>query len=673
MSQQSSDSFRNPLKYGGQDYAFSPYYVRSRDPTTADIKPKENVGYYPLTSFWINSTNGNIWVLVAITSNLAQWKMFGNGTTGPIVGFSLPDSSTVYPNSSGIVTVTQGGGTTITGIPSMNTINITSSGSGGSQTNLTPDTGTSPVTPNGSNAIAVKGGTIQNAGTATNGLQTNGVSANELDIQLQYAGSHAGSSTSGQYGIAQFDSNSFTVTSGYVQLKGASPTLPAIQTLTGTSGGVIGPDSNGNVNLTASLVAAASTPAAFVGSGHTEQLQIQAASQQASSSSGNAGLASFNSAQFSVNSSTGFTSLVGSTTTPPTMSFPVPNGTSPVVPSATGAVTLTSSDSSVTITGSTNTINFQAVSGATTTKLQGDDSVTISPSGGIIMLQGNTITPNGSKSKPVYVSGSGSTETINVQVTAASASSGINNAGLASFNSSQFTVDSNGYVSITTPSTNPLGTVTMYDDFIGASYIKITTEVSTNYNALVGTYTWVQSNGTVANVLDNGHPGIVAGGYLMLGGTFASSGINFKQIILGGGVTTIYWVAKLSALSSSNNMSATFGLVDSDVGSGFSNGVYFSYTDTVNSGKWVLNAKNGGTTTSINSTSTADTSWHEYRIVINAGGTSAQFFIDGTSVGTVGTNIPTTGLTATGGIIQTGGQICYLDLYYLTIALTTSR
>lgn len=43
--------------------------------------------------------------------------------------------------------------------------------------------------------------------------------------------------------------------------------------------------------------------------------------------------------------------------------FPVPNGTSPVVPSAAGAVTLTSSNNSVQITGGLNTIDFLTTSG----------------------------------------------------------------------------------------------------------------------------------------------------------------------------------------------------------------------------------------------------------------------------------------------------------------------
>lgn len=92
----SSDSYRNVTRYQGQDYRFVPTYLRSRDPfspqsASTDIKPKENQGYYPVTSLWTNTSNGNIWALKGIVSNLANWVLIsgGGGGGGNFLGLTL--------------------------------------------------------------------------------------------------------------------------------------------------------------------------------------------------------------------------------------------------------------------------------------------------------------------------------------------------------------------------------------------------------------------------------------------------------------------------------------------------------------------------------------------------------------------------------------------------------
>lgn len=124
MSNPSSDSFRNTLKYGGQDYSFAPRYYRPRDPlsptsASADIKPKEQQGYYPLGSLWSTSTNGNLWALAGITSNLANWILLSSGTSGPLIQFLGGTGTTgfpVNPSGTGKITLTSSNSTvTITG------------------------------------------------------------------------------------------------------------------------------------------------------------------------------------------------------------------------------------------------------------------------------------------------------------------------------------------------------------------------------------------------------------------------------------------------------------------------------------------------------------------------------------------------------------------------------
>jgi hypothetical protein len=130
----------------------------------------------------------------------------------------------------------------------------------------------------------------------------------------------------------------------------------------------------------------------------------------------------------------------------PVTKFPVPNGTTPVVPDGAGNVTLTSSLGTVTITGGTNAINFDLTGGAVAVeKIQGDDGVNVVPTAGIIKTFGSTV-QNATHAKPVFFlrkSATTDTEELDVQVatTSISGSKNINNAGLASFDSARFNVD----------------------------------------------------------------------------------------------------------------------------------------------------------------------------------------------------------------------------------------
>ena len=110
MVNPSSDSYRNPLRYQGQDYSFAPIYRRERDPRTPtnaspDIKPKEQQGYYPISSFWSNSVNGNLWVLANISNNLAHWILIGSTADNPILNVVGDDGVEVDPDAGGTLTV----------------------------------------------------------------------------------------------------------------------------------------------------------------------------------------------------------------------------------------------------------------------------------------------------------------------------------------------------------------------------------------------------------------------------------------------------------------------------------------------------------------------------------------------------------------------------------------
>lgn len=114
-------------------------------------------------------------------------------------------------------------------------------------------------------------------------------------------------------------------------------------------------------------------------------------------------------------------------------------------------------------------------------------------------------------------------------------------------------------------------------------------------------------------------------------------------------------------------------------------GLVFQYTHSVNSGNWIIKARNGGAGNSSANTSTPpDTSWHQYRIVMDATASNAYFYIDGVQVA----NSPlTSGLPSGNGVLllpcvailkaggSTGNTPCTVDTdyFYMSKDFTTPR
>lgn len=216
------------------------------------------------------------------------------------VGVSVFDSSQFNVDANGFVTLT--GGVT----PSL--------------LGLTPDAhtapGTSPVLPNGSGDIILEGGATFATGTRADPIRTNSLAANTIDIQIQLAGSNAATSTANNFGVSQFDSNSFVVTSGFVTLKNGG-TTGAITNVIGDDGMPVVPAAGtGAITLDGITVlnAVNAKPVFFKKNAtNTEELDVQVTTTSASGSKNinNAGLASFDSLFFTVDASTGFVSVAG--------------------------------------------------------------------------------------------------------------------------------------------------------------------------------------------------------------------------------------------------------------------------------------------------------------------------------------------------------------------------
>jgi hypothetical protein len=331
--------------------------------------------------------------------------------------------------------------------------------------------GTNPVVPNGSGEVTVTGGQVA-AGTTANVIRTDSLAANTYTIQIQRSQAVA-SSTIGDNGVSHFNSAYFTVDgNGFVSLNTAAITL----TLTGNTGGALSPTA-GNFNILGISTAAGTTPVTTAGSGSTITIEVQKSQAIASTNATNVGLAAFNSTYFTVDAN-GFVSIngaaIGETITGNTGGALAPTagnwnivgsfvaaGTTPVSTAGTGSTLTVNVQKSQAIASSNATEIGLAAFNSTYFTVDGNGFVSLNGSNVGETLTGNSggaLSPTAGNwnilgastaagTTPVTTVGSGSTLTMNVQKAQAIASTNSTNVGLAAFNSADFTVDANGFVS----------------------------------------------------------------------------------------------------------------------------------------------------------------------------------------------------------------------------------
>lgn len=206
-------------------------------------------------------------------------------------------------------------------------------------------------------------------------------------------------------GLAAFNSAHFTVdVDGFVSLSGGGS---AIDSIAMDVGGPIGPTGGGQVTFNGDIGAASLRPIYVDGTvASTAKFVVQAATSSASSVLLNAGMASFDSSQFSVDAN-GFVSLSGGSAA--IDSIAVQTGTSPITPVA-GLVT----------------INGAVVAAGT---------------------------------NPVRTDGTGAnTLAVEVQISQALAAEDATRIGICNFDSSSFAVSANGFVTFS--GTGPGETIT---------------------------------------------------------------------------------------------------------------------------------------------------------------------------------------------------------------------
>lgn len=199
-------------------------------------------------------------------------------------------------------------------------------------------------------------------------------------------------------GLAAFNSSHFTVdVDGFVSLSGGGS---AIDSIAMDVGGPIGPTGSGVVTFNGSIAANSTRPIYVDGSvASTAKFIVQASTSAAGSVLANAGMASFNSTEFTVDGN-GFVSLIGGSSA--IDSVAVQTGTSPITPTGAGLITI---------------------------------------NGAVVAAGTNPIRSNGT---------SATTLAIEVQTSQAIAAADATKIGLCNFDSASFAVAATGFVTLST-------------------------------------------------------------------------------------------------------------------------------------------------------------------------------------------------------------------------------
>jgi len=127
-----------------------------------------------------------------------------------------------------------------------------------------------------------------------------------------------------------------------------------------------------------------------------------------------------------------------------------------------------------------------------------------------------------------------------------------------------------------------------------------------------------------------------------IGGFESSTGAN--RIKAGGADLVLEFRIRLPALSGTPQYNVKLGLLNSNTIGTPTNGIYFTYSSTINSGQWEGVSRNASTSSVVDSAiAVVANTWYKLRITVNLAGTLVTFYVNDVSIGSYsGANIPTT-------------------------------
>lgn len=178
-----------------------------------------------------------------------------------------------------------------------------------------------------------------------------------------------------------------------------------------------------------------------------------------------------------------------------------------------------------------------------------------------------------------------------------------------------------------------------FDDFFTGNNNSTNNNISGDLNWFFNKNGAGGTGDVSSTLVDGNHPGIIRLQSAAGGGNYVSMVLGF--LALGGGALEIEYLIQLETLATvTNDYVIRLGLGDT-VDADQVNGVYFEY-NRATSANWLIRTANASTrTTTTTSTAVATGSWIKLHISINAAASSITYSINGSSVGTIATNIPT--------------------------------
>ncbi len=308
----------------------------------------------------------------------------------------------------------------------------------------------------------------------------------------------------------KFDGTNYYILWSFNELEG--------ETITGDTGGALSPDASGNWNILGTSTAAGTTPVSTSGSGNTLTIQVQKTQSIAATDATKIGLAAFDSTDFSVD--------------------------------ANGFVTLNGTGAGQTITG--------------------DTGGALTPTAGNWNILG---TSTAAGTTPVQTSGSGSTLTVQVQKTQSIAATDATKIGLAAFDSTDFSVDANGFVTLNgtgagqTITGNTGGAISP----VAGNWDIVTDYATVLFKGTAGTETLDFSGDSVNNVvMGSSLPSVSTGlGNTGVGfGTLDSITSGLHNTTLGYAAMNLHTIAKRNTAIGHNAMSTGVGNADDNTAVG---------------------------------------------------------------------------------------------------------
>ena len=214
-----------------------------------------------------------------------------------------------------------------------------------------------------------------------------------------------------------------------------------------------------------------------------------------------------------------------------------------------------------------------------------------------------------------------------------------------------------------------IGTTSSFNDFLFDGFHAHSLILSTVLNGGTG----VINDGTYD---DNTSSGLVIVGTgttnNSTGKSIAYSSANMN--IFAGGQTVEWRIRLLNLSTATIRYNFKAGTQNNAVVGDPTSGIYFQYTDNVNSGRWVGITRNASTSTPVNSTVTVvANTWYRLRYVANPTGTSVDFYVNDVFIGSSSLNIPVTNGTRFQASIEkqtpntTTTRLALLDWYQYSV------